>query len=184
MGSNLQIVPGRAREHCGREGKKLGSDTAAAEASVDLRGGLKWRSGPAELSCRAWGSRLLSSALGSSQRGRPPRPTCPSFPRGQRGGPAQRPPGLFALSLTIGRYAVVLYNVVIINLAIWMVSHALLLQAMADFKLISWSIYIYIQENCQVTWWQILPCTIMSDCLSGRLDGGRAEQGRWDPRKF
>lgn len=35
------------------------------------------------------------------------------------GGPAQRPPGLFlALSLTIGRYAVVLYDVIIINLAI------------------------------------------------------------------
>lgn len=33
-------MPGRGREHCWREGKKLGSDAVAVEASVDLRGGL------------------------------------------------------------------------------------------------------------------------------------------------
>ena len=181
MGSDLQIMPGRGREHCGRERERSWAlmkswwrppltFSEAWSGAVSLQscpagpegaGGFPqlWAaplsSGrlPSALgrSPQLWAALLssgqLSSALGSPPRGRQARPTCPSLLRGQRGGPAQCPPGPFpALSLAIGRHAVVLHDVIISNLAIWMVSHALLLQTMADFELISWSIYIYTRE--------------------------------------
>ena len=202
MGSDLQIMPGRGREHCGRERERSWAlmkswwrppltFSEAWSGAVSLQscpagpegaGGFPqlWAAplssgrlpsalgrspqlwaGPlssGQLSSalgsspQLWAALLSSgqpsSALGSPPRGRQARPTCPSLLRGQRGGPTQCPPGPFpALSLAIGRHAVVLHDVIISNLAIWMVSHALLLQTMADFELISWSIYIYTHKR-------------------------------------
>ena len=107
-------MPGRGREPCGREGKKLALMQSLwsplltfAEA---FRGEVALRSCPAGPE-GAGGSPQLWAALKG--------PTAKAGVSFLPGGPAQRPPELFlALSLTIGRYAVVLYDVIIINLAI------------------------------------------------------------------